>query len=93
MHRIFLAVLSTALLLSCTPRENTLTRAEKADGWQLLFDGETLAGWRSFNETALLGESWVVVHHHIARRLRKRILRTRYQNLVGTRRGPHSMAR
>lgn len=28
--------------------ENTLTRAEKAAGWKLLFDGRSLAGWRGF---------------------------------------------
>ena len=41
-------------------KHNTLSEAEKAEGWQLLFDGETLNGWRSFNETELLG-GWHVV--------------------------------
>jgi hypothetical protein len=27
---------------------NTLTAAEKADGWKLLFDGASLDGWRAF---------------------------------------------
>jgi hypothetical protein len=27
---------------------NTLTAAEKADGWRLLFDGKSLSGWRGF---------------------------------------------
>lgn len=31
-----------ACLCSCGPRHNTLTEAEIADGWQLLFDGKTL---------------------------------------------------
>ena len=28
---------------------NTLTEAERAAGWQLLFDGETTEGWRGYN--------------------------------------------
>src|SRR5690348_994306 len=27
---------------------NTLTRAEKAAGWKLLFDGQSFAGWHNF---------------------------------------------
>jgi hypothetical protein len=27
---------------------NTLTAAEKSDGWRLLFDGQTVKGWRGF---------------------------------------------
>jgi hypothetical protein len=55
MNRIYLIVL--ALVLSATPRLvsadddspiNTLTDAEKAAGWQLLFDGTDFNGWHNF---------------------------------------------
>ena len=32
--------------------DNTLTEAEKRDGWILLFDGKTLAGWMNSDRTA-----------------------------------------
>jgi hypothetical protein len=36
---------------SAAPSEpNTLTRAEKADGWKLLFDGQSFAGWHNFKQ-------------------------------------------
>jgi Domain of Unknown Function (DUF1080) len=33
------------------PAPNTLSSAEKQDGWQLLFDGNSLAGWHSYNHS------------------------------------------
>lgn len=49
------AGLSLALLFGIVTlgaqQPNTLTPAEKADGWQLLFDGNTLGGWRAFKST------------------------------------------
>ena len=43
-------------LIACdNTKHNTLTEQEKAEGWELLFDGETLDGWRDYNGTALTG--------------------------------------
>lgn len=38
---------------------NQLTKAEKAAGWKLLFDGKTLAGWRGFHSDKA-PEGWTV---------------------------------
>ena len=54
MHKNLLKLGAAALLISaaasCTSH-NTLTKKEVADGWVLLFDGETTKGWRNFNST------------------------------------------
>lgn len=39
---------------------NTLTEAEKAAGWQLLWDGKTGAGWRSPKSDAFPTKGWTI---------------------------------
>jgi hypothetical protein len=39
---------------------NTLTAQEKRDGWQLLFDGRTTAGWRAAYGETFPAKGWVV---------------------------------
>ncbi|MFI3315386.1 MAG: DUF1080 domain-containing protein [Rikenellaceae bacterium] len=52
---------AVALFTSCGAQHNTLTEAEKQDGWQLLFDGNSMNGWRDFNGTTLT-EPWIAVN-------------------------------
>ena len=54
------ALIAVLLAVGCSPKHNVLTSKEKADGWQLLFDGRTLDGWRDFNGDSLTGP-WTVV--------------------------------
>jgi Domain of Unknown Function (DUF1080) len=60
---VFAIALCTALLahtaLADTP-PNTLTAAERADGWRLLFDGKALTGWRGYKKRDTAGTRWVV---------------------------------
>jgi hypothetical protein len=43
------------------PLPNTLTAEEKAAGWQLLFDGQSLAGWRAYAKSGQpIGEGWKI---------------------------------
>jgi hypothetical protein len=49
--RIAIALSATALL-SGQSRLNTLTPAETAQGWKLLFDGKSLAGWEPHTTSA-----------------------------------------
>jgi len=60
MKKVSTYILAMAILFTaCQSQHNALTEAEKAAGWKLLFDGQTLNGWRDYNGTAVTGH-WVV---------------------------------
>ncbi|MBD5225996.1 MAG: DUF1080 domain-containing protein [Bacteroidales bacterium] len=63
MKKLFpLCIAVAAGIASCSTEKahNTLTAKEIADGWELLFDGETLAGWKDYNGDSLT-QPWHVV--------------------------------
>jgi hypothetical protein len=59
---ISLAVLALSIQASAAPAAapNTLTAAEKAAGWQLLFDGHSLTGWRGYRKETMPDAGWEV---------------------------------
>lgn len=63
-RKLFLSAGAAALLLSALPatakENNKLTQKEIAEGWELLFDGKTMNGWKDYNGTTLT-EPWHAV--------------------------------
>ena len=58
-NTIFLLLsLATHFIVAAEP--NTLTDAERADGWKLLFDGKSVDGWRSYKTKDFPKAGWVV---------------------------------
>lgn len=55
----FLAPL-LALCVVALAEPNTLTDAEKAAGWRLLFDGKTTNGWTALGKTTFPNKGWIV---------------------------------
>ena len=58
------AYLALGTLLALQParpaQHNQLTRDEQAAGWKLLFDGNTLNGWRNFKKKQPPTQGWAV---------------------------------
>jgi hypothetical protein len=59
---IVLLALSLALqsAVAAGPAPNTLTAAEKAAGWQLLFDGQMLDAWRGYRRETQPDAGWQI---------------------------------
>ena len=55
-----LALLAATALVCGASEPNTLTDAEKAAGWKLLFDGKSLDGWRSLSSDKAPEKGWIV---------------------------------
>jgi hypothetical protein len=51
---------------SVLPNLNKLTDEEKAEGWKLLFDGQTTTGWRNFKKDTI-SKGWQVVEGALCR--------------------------
>ena len=62
-NTLFVATIVCLLSIACsnsTSDDNQLTRKEKRDGWQLLFDGETMNGWRRIYTDSFPKRGWHV---------------------------------
>jgi hypothetical protein len=69
MKQIHALCLLLIMVTACQPKKqedktitamhNSLTEAQQFEGWQLLFDGKSTAGWRNFN-SATIGDAWII---------------------------------
>ena len=58
------SVRGTSTKSPCSSADNTLTDAEKAAGWELLFDGKSINKFRNYKKQSI-GKSWVVSDNSI----------------------------
>jgi len=69
----FCIILILSVVVSCSSSgdqaqiENTLSDAEKNDGWQLLFDGKSLTDWQPLQPDSLPEGIWIVEDGSIKR--------------------------
>ncbi len=59
-------LLSLTLASAALAAENTLTDQESANGWQLLFDGKSSAGWRALGSPEFPKAGWQVADGTLA---------------------------
>jgi hypothetical protein len=55
-----LSIITAGFAASLIAAPNELTPQEKAEGWVLLFDGQSTAGWRGFKKDAFPSANWAV---------------------------------
>lgn len=58
--RPLLAYALCAAALCAADAPNTLTKAEKAAGWKLLFDGKSFKGWEDVTKNSPSGDAWTI---------------------------------
>lgn len=61
---VWCGIVVGASFMAGAAEPNTLTDAEKKDGWMLLFDGQTLAGWKASEDPASFSirDGMIVAH-------------------------------
>ncbi|MCX6897866.1 MAG: DUF1080 domain-containing protein [Verrucomicrobia bacterium] len=61
---VWCGILAGTSFMADGAEPNTLTDAEKTSGWRLLFDGQTLAGWKASEDPASFSvrEGMIVAH-------------------------------
>jgi hypothetical protein len=63
---VLFALASIAMPMTAASQLNSLTDAERAEGWRLLFDGKTTTGWRGYGRTDM-PKGWQVVDGALTR--------------------------
>ncbi|MEJ2087526.1 MAG: DUF1080 domain-containing protein [Gammaproteobacteria bacterium] len=66
MKRLLISVVLLLCAVEVNAAHNTLTAMEQTDGWQLLFDGKTTAGWRNYQKNTI-SDGWQAVNGTLAR--------------------------
>lgn len=70
MREILWLMLAAAVAL---PADNILTPQEKMGGWRLLFDGQTMRGWRDPARESAPADAWLIEDGCLKTRLHPRI--------------------
>ena len=68
MRSFFKLVLAALIFTSTTSvfaQQSTLSKKEKKNGWQLLFNGKNFDGWRGVNHADFPEKGWLVMDHAV----------------------------